>query len=213
MHRRAYFKNEDEFAFGMLSHTKERGQLTKVKQHLTQDELKLLDSQDARYIGMREQMDKNAIQKKAENLHFLDAPQGSSRHTVFLDDDEDEDPLPAVTSSSSSSSRAAATAGGKKQKLTDFDVAGYFDTHPSLLGKRANRLRLSQLEKASFSEAADNQAYKELFSRQERAKKLSRVREELDLRQHLRAKGKRMKVSDAGKDKPASYKWFPERKR
>merc|ERR1712028_260002 len=97
-----------------------------------------------------------------------------------------------------------------KQKLEEFDVAGYFDTHPALLGKRANRLRLSQLEKVAFADSETNsQAYRELFARQERGKRLGLVKQELDLRSCLRSKGRRMKVSDASKEQGAVYKWFP----
>merc|ERR1712146_376023 len=105
----------------------------------------------------------------------------------------------------------------KKNQLQDYDVAAHFGTHAALLGKRSNRLRLDQLEKKGFTEPSreNAQAYKELFGRQERAQKLGRVREELELRQHMRTKGRRMKVSDADKEKgtPAVFKWFPDRKR
>lgn len=210
LHQKAYFKNEDEFAFGMLSHSNQNGRVTKTKEALSQEELQLLDTQDARYIGMREQIDKKAIEKRAQQLHFLDAPVRAKQHVLFLDEDEDQ---PA--SSSSAPGGAATSKAGKKQKLEDFDVAGHFDTHPALLGRRANRLRLSQLEKGNFADPAkgSNEAYRELFARQERAKKLGRVRQELDIRQQLRTKGKRMKVSDAGEKQAAVYKWFPERKR
>jgi len=219
MHQKAYFKNEEEFSFKMLSHAanhNQGGRLTKTKEHLKVDELKLLDSQDARYIAMREQMDKKAIQRQTEKLHFLDAAGKAKQHVLFLDD-EDELGHPASPSVSSSSvlSASLAVKGHKKRKLQDYDVAAHFGTHPSLVGRRSNRLRLDQLEKGAFTEPSyvNAQAYRELYSRQERAKKLGRVREELDLRSHLRTKGKRMKVADGGKDKPAVFKWFPDRKR
>lgn len=221
MHQKAYFKNEDEFAFGMLSHKQQNGKTTKIKEHLSQDELALLESQDARYIAMREQIDKKAARKRAEQLHFLDAG-GPRSHVLFVDDDdEDADAEPAsrpVTAAADSSAPPAASAKTRKKRrrLEDFDVAAHFDTHPALMGARANRPRLSQLEKSAFaaSDQSDpREAYRELFGRQERAKKLGRVREELDLRNHLRGKGRKMKVSDAGKDQVAVYKWFPERKR
>merc|ERR1719223_2511539 len=96
---------------------------------------------------MREQMDKKAIQKRSEQLHFLDA-QGPNKHTVFVDSDEED----ASGRAPSASSFDTPTKGHKKRKLEDFDVAGHFDTHPELLGKRSNRLRLSQLEKGAFKE-------------------------------------------------------------
>jgi len=206
LHQKAYFKNPDEFAFAMLSNNNEKGRVSKKKDQLSVDEMKLLDSQDAKYIGMREQIDKKAIEKQARQLHFLDAP-AAGRHTIFVDEDED---LAPASNSASGTQKAR-----KRRKLEDFDVAAHFDTRPELLGRRSNRLRMSQLEKGVFAETSQTsgQGYRELFGRQERAKRLTRVREELDLRANLRTKGRRKKESDGGKDKVAVYKWFPERKR
>jgi U3 small nucleolar RNA-associated protein 11 len=215
LHQKAYFKNEDEFSFGMLSHKMDGKRLTKQKDPLSQDEMKLVESQDACYINMREQIDKKAVQKQSERLHFLNASQGPKQHVLFIDEDEDDDINPGTSTLSSSIPGSKPANGKRKKRLEDFNVAAHFDTHPALLGRRSNRLRLSQLEKGNFEEqsAANKEAYRELFHRQERAKKLGRVRQELTLRRDLRSKGKRMKVSDEGKDKPAVYKWFPERKR
>jgi len=98
-------------------------------------------------------------------------------------------------------------------------VAKYFDTHPALLGRKANRPRLKQLESRAFADALDTehstrQAYRELFARQERVKALKAVREELELKNHLRGKGRKPKmIKKAAKDQPAVYKWKAERKR
>jgi len=214
LQQKAYFKNEDEFSFGMLSHSNQNGRVVKTKDHLKVDEMKLADAQDAQYINMREQVDKNAIRKASEQLHFLDAG-GPKKHVLFLDEDEMEQSTATSAASSSASTGTSAVRKGKRKKLEDYDVAAHFGTHQALLGRRSNRLRLDQLEKGAFADPAkqNTQAYKDLFGRQERAKKLGRVREEIELRSHLRTKGKRMKVNDGGKDKPASYKWFPDRKK
>merc|ERR1719387_2641346 len=119
MHQKAYFKNEEEFSYAMLSYTNQNGRLVKTKDHLKPDELKLLDSQDARYIGMREQADKKHIEKRSGQLHFLDAPGGPKRHVLFLDD-EDAD-KPSMTPSASSSSVPVARS-RKKNALQDYDV-------------------------------------------------------------------------------------------
>jgi len=100
--------------------------------------------------------------------------------------------------------------------LKEFDVAAHFDTHPSLLGRKANRPRLKQLETGNFADATEpaaKEAYHELYQRQERAKKLGKIRHELELRANLRTKGRKLKVSEGDKDKPATYKWMYDRKR
>lgn len=221
LHRKAYFRNEDEFAFRMKSHFQDKdGHARKKKAHLTKEELQLADSQDARYVAMREQIDKKAVAKQAERLHFLHADL-PNKHIVFVDEEEAD----VQRGGSSSSSRAPVEpgsdggAGGKaKKKLKDFDVAAFFDTHPALLHRKANRPRVKQLETTKFADheeagEAVQQSYHELIQRQERVKKLKRVRQELELRQHMRGKGKRIKVADAIGDMPAVYRWNPERKR
>lgn len=206
LQQKAYFKNEDEFNRSMLSHHMVNGRTRKKPQHLSDAELRLAESQDARYVRYREQQDKKAFEKQAANLHFLEADR-PNKHTLFIDDED----LPAAKSAKTAPSQSS-------RKLKDFDVAEHLDTHPALLGKKANRLRKEQLETARLSEPsaldpASKEAYKELLRRQGRAEKLGRVREELELRTHLRTKGKRMKVVDAKDGKPAQYKWLAERKR
>jgi len=213
LHRKAYFKNEDEFTFAMLSHRQQDGRLRKKGTHLSEPELKLLDSQDARYVGVREQMDKKAAEKAAKNLHFLDAER-PNRHVLFVDEDDVASGGGNIVVSSSSSSLPGASGGG----LKDYNVAAHFDTHPALLPHKANRLHIRQLETGVFADRAALQSegrhqYKQLLHRQERGKKLRRVREELELRNNLRTKGKRKKVADAENGRSAIYKWFPERKR
>jgi len=223
LHEKAYFKNEDEFAFSMVNHSIINGKMRKNDHHhLTHAEVALADSQDVGYIGMREQIDKKSIEKRMQSLHFLDADR-PNKHTVFLDDDELEASAGSKGGGASASSATPQASGGgvaKPRKLRDVDVAAYFDTHPALLGKKGNRLRMSQLETGSFAtrngarlDADKRQAYRELSHVQERARKLGRVREELVLRHTLRQKGKRKKMVNKDKDKPAMYRWSTERKR
>eukprot|EP00435_Cladocopium_sp_Y103_P033809 s142_g8.t1 len=109
-----------------------------------EEEQHLTESQDALYVNMREQIDKKAIQKRSEQLHFLEAEK-PNRHTLFVDEDDLEEPQKPGGSSSSSTPK----------KLKDFDVAGYFDTHPALLKRKANRLRLKQLQTKEIKTVED----------------------------------------------------------
>eukprot|EP00927_Polykrikos_kofoidii_P073631 TRINITY_DN69652_c0_g1_i1.p1 TRINITY_DN69652_c0_g1~~TRINITY_DN69652_c0_g1_i1.p1 ORF type:complete len:262 (-),score=69.54 TRINITY_DN69652_c0_g1_i1:209-994(-) len=208
LHRKAYFKNEDEFAFGMISKRVVEGRVRKKEQdpHERLEELKLISSQDSKYINMREQMDKSAVRRSLEHMHFLDAER-PNKHTLFIDEDELVEGVGAK----------------KKNKLRDVDVAAKLETHPSLLNRKANRPRLAQLNSVAFGavgannsevENAKREAYRELLFKQERVKKLERVRQEIETRANLRKKGRRMKVSAAVKDgAPAAYKWLPDRKK
>eukprot|EP00930_Biecheleria_cincta_P082202 TRINITY_DN71979_c0_g1_i1.p1 TRINITY_DN71979_c0_g1~~TRINITY_DN71979_c0_g1_i1.p1 ORF type:complete len:274 (-),score=68.88 TRINITY_DN71979_c0_g1_i1:23-814(-) len=211
LYRKAYFKNEDEFAISMTKHysTKDGKAMTK-KVGLTNEEMHLAESQDARYIGLREQMDKKAVAKRAERLHFLNADR-PNKHTLFVDDDD----IAQAGGSRSSGSRLGKV---KKNTLKNFDLAAHLDTHPDLLEHKTNRPRLKQLDTFSYSDsaehdAANKEAYHELLERQERAKKLTKVRMELEQRSNLRQKGRVKKVAEATKDKPAQFQWMYDRKR
>mmetsp|Transcript_25626 Transcript_25626/g.85562 ORF Transcript_25626/g.85562 Transcript_25626/m.85562 type:complete len:261 (-) Transcript_25626:58-840(-) len=206
LHRKAAFKNEDEFAWGMMSHQIQNGRTKKKGKNLSSDEMRLIESQDATYVKFREHTDNKGVEKRLANLHFLDAER-PNKHTFFVDDDD----LPG-------NAVRDGTAARDVPKLQDCDVAALLDTHPALLGRKANRLRRSQLDKVKVQDStvlkrATKLAYKDLYHRQERAKQLGKVREELELRQHLRTKGRRKKVVDAVDGRPAQYKWAAERKR
>lgn len=196
LHEKAYFKNPDEFAHAMINKKIVDGRLrNKDPKALTNAEQRLLESQDQKYVGMRRQIDVKAIAKKKENLHFLGCAKPES-HTIFVDDDELEG-----------------------RSLKEVDVAQLMDTHPDLLASAANRPRLSQLKNLEFDTQTDvskdtQRAYRDLLHRKERSKKLTRVLNHLDLRQNLRTKGKRRKVTTSKKDGPdTQYKWMRERKR
>merc|ERR1719330_1579862 len=176
LQRKAFFRNQEEFNFGMIKRRMKNGKVVERPTHLTPDELKLMDTQDTRYVGMREQIDKKAIAKQAEQLHFLGAEK-PNKHTLFIDEDE----LVQSASTTDSSSSSSSSTGRKRKKLEELDVAQYLDTHPALLGAKSNRLRQRQSETAKLEdqrtwERASAVSYKKLFHTQERSKKLGKVR-------------------------------------
>jgi len=217
--RAAYFRNPDEFRKGMMKTFKHaKGGVFKKTKIKSDDVLKLLDTQDAQYVGRREISDRKAVEKMVASLQQLDAPK-PNKHTIFVDDEA----LEANCSSSNSGATpegAASTKRKRKHKvLQNFDVAAYFDTHPDLLSQKANRLKLKQLEAKELQDTTevekDNvEAYRKLLGLQERSKQLRKVREELELRSQLRGnKGIRRKVCDATATRPAIYRWNYDRKR
>lgn len=211
LQRKAAFRNKEEFSFKMLSKKMKGGRLAKKAEHLSTEELRLLETTDARYVGIREQMDKKAAARQAEKLHFLEADR-PNKHTLFIDDDDLESERFTSTSSSSTGE------GKRNRRLEEIDVAKYFDTHPTMLPKKANRMTTRQLEtthlcRPEIAQRKMKSAYKELFSHQERAKKLTRTREALELRASLRQGGRMRKTKEGTKDSPAQYKWMYERKK
>lgn len=65
----------------------ETGHLRKKVSPLTEDQQRLADTQDVRYISGREQMDRKAIERMRENLHFLQTDKGN-KHIIYLDEDD-----------------------------------------------------------------------------------------------------------------------------
>lgn len=92
----------------------------------TPDQIKLMQTQDLKYINMKRTIETNKIQRLQSQLHLIDtADKVPNSHTFFVDD----------------------------EKVTkNFDLAKRLDTHPSLLQHRTNRLRIADLEKLKLPE-------------------------------------------------------------
>lgn len=120
---------------------------------------------------------------------------------------------------------------GKHQVFVDsveeaegFSAAKHFKTDASLINRRENRLRRSQLEEDEHIIHGDVngnspvvndkkrlQKYKELARRMERKQELETVQSEMDLQRELMKKGDKKKV--VGKDGKTSWKWKNVRKK
>jgi len=90
LNEQAYYRNKDEFSLKMLQYEhdeEEEGRIRKKVSPLTEDQQRLADTQDVRYISGREQMDRKAIERMRENLHFLQTDKGN-KHIIYLDDDD-----------------------------------------------------------------------------------------------------------------------------
>lgn len=113
-------------------------------------------------------------------------------------------------------------------EAASFDPAEYFDTAPELVDRAFNRPRKRKLAELELSgaggdgverrvrkkvERAREGAYAELEERLDRADKLDKLRQHMDLQRALMQKGRRKKVQEASGDAPAVYKWKPERKK
>mmetsp|Transcript_85417 Transcript_85417/g.169435 ORF Transcript_85417/g.169435 Transcript_85417/m.169435 type:complete len:274 (-) Transcript_85417:111-932(-) len=217
--RQAYFRNPDEFNKDMLTSFKSefKGGVFKKTKLKTEDELRLLETQDAQYVGRRETQDRKAIERMVSSLQQLDAPK-PNKHTIFVDD---EALVANCLASGSDATSAGAASTRKKRKhkaLQNFNVAAYFDTHPELVSQKANRLRLKQLEAKELQDTTEVEqdsveAYRKLLQLQERTKRLRKIREELTLRAQMRKKGKLKKMSEATDTGAAVYRWEYDRKR
>lgn len=86
-----------------------------------------MQTQDIKYIIMKKTIEANKIQKMQSELHMLDEANKVKNTHTFFTDAGDED--------------------------TDVDLAKRLNTHPAMLYRRTNRLRLEDLNKIDISDA------------------------------------------------------------
>ena len=178
LRKKALNKNPDEFYFHMInSKLTENGHRElvskKVKDAESEDQIKLLQTQDHKYISTRRLMEAKKIEKLRNTLHMLDSDSRTSKntHTIFVDEESEKKSL---------------------------DLAEKFDTEKELLGRTFNRPKKADLnsEKA-FSNLADvadeiekqqYKSYKQLQQRIHREKQLSVAEEKMRMKKLLRDK-------------------------
>ncbi|KAJ4436569.1 hypothetical protein ANN_16602 [Periplaneta americana] len=199
--KRALNRNPDEFYFHMINSRVEDGEhleLEKEDEH-TPDQIRLMQSQDLRYVTTKRTTELRKINRLQSQLHLLDAANKVRNKHIFFVDTEKE-----------------------ARKL---DVAKKLDTHPALLNRRVNRPRMSALKSMTLPDVDEaelekltserEKAYMELQKRIEREKELSVIQQKLELKRHLLNKKesapKRIKAGT--KDAPPVYQWKYERKR
>ena len=194
-------KNPDEFYHHMINSQMKNGvHVEKSKEEtLTPEQIKLMQTQDLRYVMYKRNIERKKIEKLRATLQLLDAEDKEpNTHTFFVDSD---------------------------REVKSFDPAQRLDTHPALLGRSYNRLRMSDLKKRAESglDVSDDalnaiqkkqyKAYKELKQRIEREKSLGVVQEKMEAKRNLQ-KGKPVAVvKEETKDSAPVLRWAKERKR
>lgn len=196
--RKASTYNPDEYYHAMVrKRTDDRGILVAGRgaEELTNDQVKLLKSQDSNYIRTMRLNELLKIKKQKEELGF----NAHGNHTVFVDTVEDQQ---------------------------NFKPEEFFGTDTSMLERRENRLRISQLEKNERlikQELLDDQdlrdqqdteklkQYKLLKSRIEREDQLREVEAKMELSRELMKNGNKKKIVDT--EGNVSFKWKNQRKR
>ena len=201
LRKRALTKNPDEFYHHMINSKVEEGEhreKEKEDEH-TPDQIKLMQTQDYKYVTMKRTIEANKIKRLQSQLHMTDIANNSKNTHIFFVDDTDE--------------------------AKSFDLVKRLDTHPSLLGRRSNRPKMSDLQKMSLANQDEEtilkmnkereQSYKELNQRIEREKELSVVQKKLELKRLLKQKRllEPKRIQKGTKDKAPIYEFKFERKR
>lgn len=198
--KRAQNRNPDEFYFHMTKSKVEDGRHTEIRdedEH-TEDQIKLMQTRDLKYISMRATMERKKVDRLQSELHFLDeANQTTNSHIFFNNDD------------------------GQCVR----NLAEKLNTHPDLVARKTNRLRISDLEKIKLPDLDEEtirqmtsekrKAYRELERRKNREKELSVVQRKLEIKTHLLGSKQEppKKIKPATKDAAPIYKWKYERKK
>lgn len=198
--RKALDRNPDEFYFKMVKTRLEDGvhQCEDDTPTYTDEQLKLMSSQDIKYINYKRTTEMRKIEKLKSGLHMLDdsADKPKNKHTFFVD---------------------------SKREVSTFDPAKRLNTHPKLLDRTYNRPTKETLKKPITEYDAETlqkiarqrkQKYKELSTRIEREKELRITSQKLEMQRYLKDKSsKSTKVKEETKEAAAVYQWEQRRKR
>jgi len=201
LRQKAQNRNPDEFYYKMVNTKLEDGEHVEEETmpDYTEDQLRMMTIQDERYLNYKRQIERNKIQRLKGSLHMVDAENPQPRkHTFFVD-----------------------------SKVKEFDLAKHLDTHPLLLGRPSNRIKMADLEAAASSASTldekqqlklmkeRNKQYKELDKRIQREEEIFRNIQRLGVKKSLKDEKNRRKalVSKETEHKAAQYKFAPRRKK
>lgn len=90
LHKRALNKNPDEFYFHMIRSRMEEGEHveTPKEEECTPEQLKLMQTQDLKYIAHKRLVESKKIDKLQAQLHLIDAEKPNN-HVFFVDTKEE----------------------------------------------------------------------------------------------------------------------------
>ena len=93
LRNKALDKNPDEFNFHMInSQLKDGRHYEKKPDDVSKDQLKLIQSQDMKYIAFKRKVELEKVAKLEASLHMISLPHKTkNRHIIFVDDDNKEE--------------------------------------------------------------------------------------------------------------------------
>jgi len=201
LRKRALNKNPDEFYHRMIS-SKIRDDEHQDKDEeikLDPQQIKLMETQDKKYIAMKRTIESNKIKRLQGHLHMTDIADRTKNNHIFFVDSEAE--------------------------LKSFNLAERLNTHPSLLSRKSNRIKLQDLHKMDLLKIDEKsiakmneektKSYKELDKRISREAELAKVARKMELKNVSRKQRKTLKPKELLKTSLFSnpiYKFKYERK-
>ncbi|CAG9791719.1 unnamed protein product [Diatraea saccharalis] len=170
LRKRTLDKNPDEFYFHMINSRIKDGVHHELEKddEFTPEQMKLMETQDIKYINMKRTIESRRINRLQSHLHMTDIADSTPNTHIFFVDEGDE---------------------------KTFDIAKRLDTHPSLLGRKSNRPKLSDLKKISLPDVdvetveimkkKKERTYKEIAKRIQREKELTLIQRKMEMKRHL----------------------------
>jgi U3 small nucleolar RNA-associated protein 11 len=164
------------------------------EEKFTDDQLKVMKTQDIKYVEMKYRIERKKVERLRSGLHLISS-QPINTHTIFVDSVEE---------------------------VTNFEPADHFETEPKMVQHSYNRLTSQQLsvgpplshtpEAIEKAKRKCEASYRELNQRIHRSKELLRIARKMKTQKDLMAKGKKRRITGDGKT-PRTYIWRKERKR
>lgn len=181
LRKRALNKNPDEFYHHMVNsklqgdehHEKEKDE------DLTPDQIKLMETQDKKYISMKRTIESNKIKRLQAHLHMTDVAERTKNQHIFFVENEKE--------------------------AKNFDLAKRLDTHPALVNRKSNRMRLKDLDKMNLDideetikrlNSEREKSYKELSKRIDRERELAKIQRKMELKGVTKSQKRTLKSKD-----------------
>ncbi|XP_074073684.1 putative U3 small nucleolar RNA-associated protein 11 [Macrotis lagotis] len=200
LRKKALEKNPDEFYFKMTRVQLQDGVhvVKQPKDEVTEEQLKVMKTQDIKYVEMKRVAEAKKIERMKSELHLLEASgKQKNKHIFFFD---------------------------TKKEVKEFDIATHLQTVPELVKRVYNRPRIETLKKEAVKGVTQRsqveklarerkRQYSLLKQRIEREKELFVIAQKIQTRKDLLDKTPRVKVKNETVNSPAIYKFKNQRKR
>ncbi|XP_069751872.1 probable U3 small nucleolar RNA-associated protein 11 [Narcine bancroftii] len=200
LRQKALDKNPDEFYFRMTGTKLKDGVhfISQRREEVTEEQLKMMKTQDLKYIEMKRIIEAKKIEQLKSELHFLDANgKLPNKHIFFCK---------------------------SKKEVKEFNVAKRLNTLPELVDRVYNRPTIESLQKEKIKGVTHPKALKELAQQRNhqysllkqhinREKQMFVAAQKIQTHKDLMDKTKKVKVKNGTMDSPAIYKFQFKRKR
>ncbi len=193
MSKKSLNKNPDEFYHHMINSKIQKGEHHEkdTVEDLTGDQIKLMETQDIKYIAMKRTIERRKIERLQGQLHEIGASNKTKNKHFFFVENEEE--------------------------VKKFDVSKRLNTSPSMIGISDSSIALHLDDETNkMLEREKAKSYKELENRKKRERELAKVQRKLELKGVSKKQRKVLKPKDVRflqKSSAEIFKFKYERKK